>query len=125
MDKETRNFVLGTIIVALLVCVIAVAFTALNGEVLYPWWLSMQRKGVEQSKSFTDSNNSMLQTYMLEYSRLDTKIAEAGDNVSVVDAYKAQQKAIVTKMCTQISTMNKSTVNPDVLSFLSSNGGCR
>jgi|WetSurMetagenome_2_1015567.scaffolds.fasta_scaffold789879_2 hypothetical protein len=125
MDKEFRNTILTMIIVSLVVCVIAVAFTALNGEVLYPWWLSMQRKGVEQSKSFTDSNNSMLQTYMLEYSRLDTKIAEAQGNDAVVSAYKSQQKAIITKMCTEISTMNKSTVNPDVLSFLNSNGGCR
>jgi len=91
----------------------------------YPWYLSIQRKSVEASKSFTDANNNMLETYKLEYSRLDTKIAEAGDNVDVTKVYVAQQKAIVEKMCREISTMNRSTVNPTTLQWLNSKGACK
>lgn len=94
-------------------------------RVAYPWWLSIQRQSVERSKSFTDANNNMLETYKLEYSRLDTKIAEVGDDAKLTAAYRAQQSAIVEKMCRQISTMQKDTVNPSTLTWLNSKGGCQ
>lgn len=109
--------------------VVALAIIAFGSmliqEKIYPWWLSVQRESVEESKSFTDSNNNMLQTYILEHSRLDTKVIEAGDDQGLVVAYKAQQRAIVEKMCRQISTMEKDTVNPDTLFWLNSHGGCK
>jgi hypothetical protein len=126
--KETAkgvSSIIGITLLSLLVIAIfTVGITALNGSLL-PWWYSIQRHTVEQSKSFTDSHNNMLETYMLEYSRLDTKIAEAQGNESIIVAYKAQQKAVVTKMCTLISTMSIETVNPNTLSWLNSHGGCR
>lgn len=111
-------------VIIVVVAIFAVAFTAINGT-LYPWWLSIQRRAVEQSKSFTDSNNNMLETYKLEYAKLDTKIAEANGDAGLTGAYEAQQKAIVEKMCREISTMAQGTVNPNTLSWLNSKGGCR
>jgi len=122
--QEWKDAIKYSLIALLIVAILAVGTTALNGT-LYPWWLSIQRQSVEQSKSFTDSNNNMFESYMLEYSRLDVKIAEAQGDDTLTPAYRAQQKAIVGKMCRQISTMAQGTVNPNTLSFLSSNGGCK
>ena len=119
--KDTVKF---SVLALIAIAILALGITALNGQ-LYPWWLSIQRKSVEQSKSFTDGNNNMLESYMLEYSRLDTKIAEAQGDETIIGAYKAQQKAIVEKMCRQISTMAQSTVNPNTTQFLNSHGGCK
>lgn len=119
--KDTVKF---SVLALIAIAILALGITALNGQ-LYPWWLSIQRKSVEQSKSFTDSNNNMLESYMLEYSRLDTKIAEAQGDEAIIGAYKAQQKAIVGKMCRQISTMAQGTVNPNTTQFLNSHGGCK
>jgi hypothetical protein len=122
--EDVGDTIKYTLLGLLVVIILTIGITALNGS-LYPWWLSIQRKSVEQSKSFTDSNNVALENYMLEYSRLETKIVEAQGNKDFIKAYEAQELAIVTKMCTQISTMNKSTVNPDTISWLNSHGGCR
>lgn len=111
------------------ITVVVIAVLALGGlavqRVVYPWWLSVQREAVEESKSFTDANNNMLQAYMLEYSRLDTKIAEAQGNVELVAAYNAQQSAIVERMCRQISTMKRDTVNPTTIQWLNGKGNCK
>jgi hypothetical protein len=124
MDEISPLRVIGYAFLTLwIIAILAFGILFLNGQ-LYPLWLSIQRQSVEQSKSFTDSNNTMLATYMLEYSRLDTKRATAGENTALVNTYKAQQNAILGKMCLEISTMTKNTVNPDVLRFLNSNGGC-
>lgn len=122
--QDLKEIIKWSVLLLIAVAILAVGISALNGT-LYPWWLSIQRKAVEQSKSFTDANNNMLETYMLEHSRLDTKIVEAQGDESLASAYRAQQKAIVEKMCRQISTMAKGTVNPDTISWLNSKGGCR
>lgn len=124
MKHELKMILWYSFLGIVVISIFAVAFTALNGT-LYPWWLSIQRKAVEQSKSFTDSNNNMLESYMLEHSRLDTKIAEANGNTVIIQVYEAQQKAIVEKMCREISTMAQGTVNPNTISWLNSNGDCR
>jgi exoribonuclease II len=108
----------------IIIVVLTVAITALNGT-LYPWWLSLQRNAVENSDSFVDSNNNMLQQYILEHSRLDTKIAEAKGDETLIPAYKAQQKAIVERMCREIATMKRDTVNSNTITWVNSNGGCR
>ncbi len=111
------------------IALVIVAILAFGGLAIqrwaYPWWLSIQRESVENSKSFSDANNNMLETYKLEYTRLDTKIAEAGDDANLTAAYRAQQNAIIEKMCRQISTMKKATVNPSTLTWLNSKGGCQ
>ena len=122
--KDLKEVLKLTLLALLVVLILSVGITAINGQ-LYPWWLSVQRKSAEQSKSFTDSNNNMLESYILEYSRLDTKIAEAQGDEAIIEAYKAQQKAIVGKMCRQISTMTQGTVNPNTTQFLNSHGGCK
>lgn len=122
--QDLKEAVKFTLIALVVLAMLALGITALNGQ-LYPWWLSIQRKSVEQSKSFTDSNNNMLESYILEYSRLDTKIAEARGDEAITAAYKAQQKVIVEKMCRQISTMARGTVNPGTTQFLNSHGGCK
>jgi hypothetical protein len=124
MKRELKETLWACFLVVLVVSILAVAFTALNGT-LYPWWLSIQRKSVEQSKSFTDANNNMLESYKLEYVRLDTKIAEAQGLDTITQTYKVQQQAIIEKMCREISTMAQGTVNPNTLTWLNSNGGCR
>lgn len=122
--QDLKEAVKFSLIALVVIAILTLGITALNGQ-LYPWWLSIQRKSVEQSKSFTDGNNNMLESYMLEYSRLDTKIAEAQGDETIIGAYKAQQKAIVEKMCRQISTMAQGTVNPNTTQFLNSHGGCK
>lgn len=122
--QETKAILKYSFLFLLIVAIVTVGLMALNGAT-YPWWLSIQRKAVEQSKSFTDANNNMLETYILEHSRLDTKVAEAQGNNDLVNAYTAQQHAIVEKMCLQVSTMAPGTVNPNTLSWLNSHGGCR
>lgn len=124
MREELKQVLWYCFLGIVVISIFAVAFTALNGT-LYPWWLSIQRKSVEQSKSFTDANNNMLGSYKLEYTRLDTKIAEAQGLDTITQAYRMQQKAIVGKMCLEISTMAQGTVNPNTLAWLNSNGGCR
>lgn len=122
--QDLKEVLKVTFLALLVIAILTVGITALNGQ-LYPWWLSIQRKSVEQSKSFTDGNNNMLESYVLEVSRLDTKIAEAQGDEAIIGAYKAQQKAIVEKMCRQISTMAQGTVNPNTTQFLNSHGGCK
>lgn len=122
--SDLKEVVKWSLLLLVALFILTIGITAMNGT-LYPWWLSIQRKSVEQSKSFTDANNNMLEAYVLEYSRLDTKIAEAQGNDSIIQAYKAQQKAIVEKMCRQISTMAQGTVNPNTTQFLNSHGGCK
>lgn len=117
---------LGYTIWLVFLTLIVIALLTFGGlfiqKVAYPWWLSIQRQSVENSKSFTDANNNMLETYKLEYSRLDVKISESPDSASV---YKAQQKAILEKMCVEISTMQRNTVNPQTIQWLNSKGACK
>lgn len=119
--KDTLKF---AFLALLVIAILTLGITALNGT-LYPWWLSIQRRSVEQSKSFTDANNNMLETYILEYSRLDTKIAEAEGDKNLISAYRSQQGAIIEKMCREISTMASGTVRPSTLTWLNSKGGCQ
>jgi hypothetical protein len=120
---------LGYTVWASFLVVIVLAIITLGSlfvqRVAYPWWLSIQRESVENSKSFVDANNNMLETYKLEFSRLDTKIAEAKGDGKLIEAYEAQQKAILERMCKEISTMKIETVNPSTLTWLNSKGGCK
>lgn len=122
--QDFKEVVKWSVLALIALAILAFGTMAINGT-LYPWWLSIQRKSVEQSKSFTDSNNNMLETYILEYGRLDVKIAESGNDESLASVYRAQQKAIVEKMCRQISTMAPGTVNPSTQTWLNSKGGCQ
>lgn len=122
--RETAAWLWGAVVFSIIIAILSVG-SLLVQKYTYPWWLSIQRSSVEQSKSFTDSNNNMLETYVLEYSRLDTKIAEAQGDTTLISAYQAQQNAILGKMCRQISTMASGTVNSGVSQFLNTHGGCK
>ncbi len=91
---------------------------------LLPWQKAVERETVKQSASFVDSNNNQLENYKLEHARLDVKVIENKESKAVSNVYKAQQRAILDRMCREISTMNKDTVNPSTLSWLNSKGGC-
>jgi hypothetical protein len=122
--KDLKEVIKWSLLTLVAIAILVLGVTALNGT-LYPWWLSIQRKSVEQSKSFTDANNSMLQKYIQEYTALETKKAEAGDDNKLVTAYESQQIAIVNMMCQETSTMAAETVKPSTRSWLSTKGGCR
>lgn len=110
----------------LVILAIVVAGVAVIDRVVYPWYLQTQREGVEASKSYNDSRNQMLFTYMSEWRDLETKVAEAGDaNPAAVTAYRGQQQAILDSMCQLTGTMNAGTVAPDITAFLAQRGGCR
>jgi hypothetical protein len=94
-----------------------------------PWWLGVQREAQGQSKSFVDSNNKAISMYMADYAVLDTKIAEAtasnnGMTEDLIVAYKAQQKAIMTKVCQTAGQMVPGTVDGYNQKFISEHGGC-
>ena len=115
---------LGFTLWGLLILAVVVAGVFAINSVVYPWWLSIQREAVESSKSYNDSRNTMLYTYMSEYEDLSVKVAESSDNPAAVQAYQGQQQAIIDSMCQMKGTMNSGTVSPDVNSFLSQHGGC-
>lgn len=107
----------------LLVIVVAIASYLLIARVVYPAWFAIQRESVEESKSFVDSSNIMLQTYMLEYARLDVNIAQS--DAATAKAYRGQQRAIINKMCSQVATMEPSTIQPSTMAWLTIKGGCQ
>jgi len=93
--------------------------------VVYPWWLRVQREGVEQSKSYNDSRNQMLFTYKDQYADLEVKIVDVNGNKDAVAAYRGQEKAILGSMCQLVGTMKTGTIAPDISAFLVEHGGCR
>lgn len=111
----------ASLLILVVVAMLSFGGTWINAKLL-PWWYGVQRETTENSKSFVDSTNTNLMNLRLEYVRLQGKI----DSASAPDqgAYKAQQGAILEQMCTIISTMNKSTVQPAIMGFVNENGGC-
>ena len=118
----TRTYIKYALI-ALLVFAVLVGLYLATARVVYPAILGIQRAGVEESKSFTDSSNVMLQTYILEHSRLDVEIAKA--DAVTARAYRGQQQAIINKMCAMIATMQSDTVQLSTWSWLQTKGGCQ
>jgi hypothetical protein len=119
---------IGLVLVFIVLLLGFYAFTAsgtlLVQKYIYPQWLSVQRSSVESSKSYVDSKNTALVNLSSEYIKLDTKIAESGDNQKLIDSYKAQQTAILGQMCQIISTMKRDTIASMNSQFISQNGGC-
>lgn len=114
--KQTAGWlVFGT----LAIIVIWAVFSA-----LYPAQLSFQRNAVEQSKSFTDSQNAQMVNSIQDYVRLDTKIVEAAGNDQLIASYKGQQRADKNSICKSIALMQPGTVSQDVLRWVAQTGGC-
>lgn len=78
---------------------------------LYPGWLSIQRTGVEHSKSFIDSQNTAMANLIREYNGNQTN--------------EAQQQAIMAQLCQMADTMQADTVAPNVSKFIAVHGGCQ
>jgi hypothetical protein len=121
--------VVGILFLVTVVFLVWYAFTA-SGTLfiqsyIYPQWLGVQRSAVESSKSFVDSNNIALANLQTEFYRLDTKIAEAGQDSELANTYKAQQEAVVNQMCMKVVRMKSNTVAPEITVFLAKEGGCK
>jgi hypothetical protein len=124
MCKPFWTFVFYLLLIVIIGSAIGFGIMLIQGKSL-PIWLQFQRNAVEDSKSFTDSNNTMLQKYIADYAKLDTKIAETKGDKALAGAYKAQQIAIIDAMCQEISTMKADTVRPSTKMWLSEKGNCQ
>lgn len=99
----------AVMIVVFLAIVILGIFTI--QAALYPGWLSIERSGVEHSKSYIDSQNTALSNLIREYNGNQTN--------------EAQQSAILGQMCQMVNSMRPETVAPNINQFLASHGGCQ
>ena len=120
--EEVGSLVWYTLLALLIVAILSFGWLGIS-RVVYPWWLSIQREAVEDSKSYTDSTNIAMANYIREYHSLDSKIAEAKGDQFLIAPYQAQQSAILNQMCQIKATMND--VAPDTQVFLSQHGGCQ
>jgi hypothetical protein len=121
----------GQIVLALvIVLLLTISLTAFGmwqyGWVL-PWQYQIERNAVKQSQSFTNSNNLQLSNLITQYNGLEIQVVRANSagDASSVDAYKSQERAIISQMCMEVSTMADGTVNSNITSFLSQHGGCQ
>lgn len=90
--------------------VLAYGGLALGADIL-PRWKAVERRTVEQSKSFTDSRNDAALNLIREHARLSE--SEAG-----------QRQAIYEQICQTVDTMAAGTVAPAVSRWVATNGGC-
>lgn len=108
-DDLSESAKMAVIIVVFLAIVALGIFTI--QAALYPGWLSIQRSGVEHSKSYIDSQNAVLSNLIREYNGNQTN--------------EAQRAAILGQMCQAINSMQPETVAPNVNQFLANHGGCQ
>jgi hypothetical protein len=128
MDKEDKKFVnwvfrtwLGWVVVTMLA--IALVGGIISGITLgvRPWVLDMQRQQVQNSQQFYQTRLTAIQNSIVEFQNLDTKIAEAEGNDTLVAAYHAQQKSIVSRIWVEYDQLPESAkpkLAPDIQTFL-------
>ena len=63
-----------------------------------PYFMARQRENVQQSLQYVTTQVQQLNSYRIAYQDLETKIAEAGGNTQLAEAYQSQQATIVTQM---------------------------
>ena len=80
--------------------------------------INLHRENIQSSQQYTESQVQRLQNLYTEYNSLDVKIAEAGEDSALVDALKAQQKALVSQMETIADLIPESEVPQDIRTFL-------
>lgn len=90
--------------------VLAYGGLALGADIL-PRWKAVERRTVEQSKSFTDSRNDASLNLIREYER----VGESEDG---------QRRAIFEQVCQTVDTMAAGAVAPAVSRWVANNGGC-
>lgn len=109
------------------VAVVMVACSALSFgiyAVTAPMRAAVDRNVVENSKSYTDSNNQAMLTFIQDYNALGVKIAQAQGNTDLITSYKGQQSADVNLICGNYTKMPVDAVSPVVRSFVYQRGGC-
>lgn len=112
--------------IAILIVFAIMSFGVLSiNYIIYPTYLALQRESVENSKSYINSRNDALFTYYTEYNKLETKIAESGENQNLINTYKSQQTAIYDSMCHMVNAMDRNNVSSLINQFLVNNGECR
>lgn len=114
----------SVVITALCLVILGVTLFGLD-SIIYPLQLKVEREAVLQSQGYVDGSITGLENYKLEYMRLESKIAEAGQNAAVTTAYQAQQKAILGSMCSITVKMNAETIPETIVHFLTEKGGCQ
>jgi len=80
--------------------------------------INLHRENIQSSQQYTEAQVQRLQNLYTEYNSLGVKIAEAGENSALVDALKAQQKALVSQMETIADLIPESEVPQDIRTFL-------
>lgn len=108
--SEVGTTVWYSLVVVIAFVVIETGLFAWNAAI-YPWWLQVQRAGVEQSKSYTDSSNDAMMTYIQDYNK--------------PSASDGQKQADINAICLKLSQMQVGTASPIVTQFISLHGGCR
>lgn len=111
--REEARFVGGLLfwlIIVLIVIAIISAGAFYWNAYFYPKWLGVQRNAVENSKSYVDSTNSAMMTYIQQYEALPDS---------------PQRTAVMNDLCQLYSTMKPDTVRPLIASFVAEHGGCR
>ena len=98
------------VMIVIVLAIIALGVFTIQAA-LYPGWLSIQRSGVEHSKSYIDSQNGQLSNLIREYNGNQTN--------------EAQRAAILAQMCHAVNSMQPSSVAPNINQFLAGHGGCQ
>lgn len=122
MDDDLKQVVNIGIAIVILIFIVGAGIYAFDSTFL-PLWMGVQRNAVENSKSYNDSRNTALTTYIQEYNALEVKVVEAKGDEMLTGVYNAQQKAILNNMC-QMAVSTKE-VAPNTQQFLVEHGGCR
>lgn len=122
--RQSAVMLWSVVITALCLVILGVTLFGLD-SIIYPLQLKVEREAVLQSQGYVDGSITGLENYKLEYMRLESKIAEAGQNAAVTTAYQAQQKAILGSMCSITVKMNAETIPETIVHFLTEKGGCQ
>jgi hypothetical protein len=108
--EELSKFAKVAVIILVIFAILALGGLIIEA-VFYPTSLSIQRSGVEHSKSYIDSRNMALSNLIREYN---------GNQTS-----ETQKAAILGQMCQMASSMEPETVSANVNQFLVYHGGCQ
>jgi hypothetical protein len=110
MWEELSESIKIAVVIVVVLAIVAIGIFTIQAA-LYPAWLSIERSGVEHSKSFIDSQNSAMSNLIREYNGNQTN--------------EAQQQAILAQICQLSGSMQPGTVASHITQFLSSHGGCQ
>lgn len=98
------------VMIIVILAILTLGIFTLNA-VFYPGWLSIQRSGVEHSKSYVDSQNIALSNLIREYNSERTN--------------ESQKLAILGQMCQMVNSMQSETIAENINQFLVNHGGCQ